>query len=220
MKGRLAPSLILGLLSLTTPSWIAAQTEGPFARGVYQFLLEDELPKSIDFEARTDARGVTTGQMTFIDQARIPDVEDDESSEQRDAPPELYIKADLDSLTVEKNRAVMTGMVRDSSHVTYIGKWVQLVVEDSADPQRTPDRLTWRLCKPAESGWIPSDAELKDDDGAFLRWWATDAERDDDKGIPSPNLLPGEEKGCPILPLRVYSFPVLLKWEGDIVVQP
>lgn len=220
MKSRFAPSLVVCLLSLTTPPWITAQTEGPLARGTYRFFLEDELPKFVEFEARTDAKGVTTGQMTFIDQTPIPDIEADEDSEPRDAPPEIYIKADLDGLTIEKNRAVMSGRVLDSSHTTYIGKWVQLVVEDSQDPEKVPDRLTWRLCRPREAGWIPSDAERDDDDGAFLRWWATDAERDDDVGIPSPNLLPEEDSGCPVQPLRLYSFPVLLKWEGDIVVQP
>ncbi len=220
MKGRFAPILVLCLLSLATPTSTTAQTEGPSARGNYQFLLEDELTRSVEFEATTDGKGYTTGQMTFIDQSQIPDVEDDESLEPGDAPPELYIKADLEGLTIEKNRAVMSGMVLDSSHRSYIGKWVQLVVEDSRDTLKVPDRLTWRFCKPRAAGWVPSDAEWKDDTGAYLRWWATDAERDDDVGIPSPNLLPEEESGCPIYPLLVYSFPFLLKWEGDIVVQP
>ena len=114
----------------------------------------------------------------------------------------------------------MSGRVLDSSHRSYIGRWVQLVVEDSGDNRRVPDLLTWQLCKPRGSGWVPSDAEWKDDTGASLRWWATDAERKDDVGIPSPNLLPQEESGCLIHPLQVYDFPVLLKWEGDIVVQP
>jgi hypothetical protein len=216
MKGLFAPSLVLCLLSLTTPSWAAAQ-EGPLARGSYQFLLEDELPRSVEFEAMTDEKGVTTGQLTFIDQSRIPDVEGDEGSEPRDAPPELYVKADLNGLTIEKNRAVMSGRVLDSSHRTYIGKWVQLVVEDSREGQ---DRLIWRFCQPQRAGWVPSDAEWKNDTGAYLRWWATDAERKDDVGIPSPNLLPEEDRGCPVYPLQVYSFQAPLKWEGDIVVQP
>lgn len=218
MKGRLVSGLALCLLSLTTPQWTSAQTEGPSARGSYRFFLEDELTKTVDFEASTDASGVTTGQMTFIDQARIPDVDDDEGGS-RDTPPELYIKVSLDTLTVDKNRALMSGRVLDSSHRSYIGKWVQLVVEDNGD-SRVPDQLTWQLCKPQSTGWVPSDAEWKDDTGAYLRWWATDAERKDDVGIPSENLLPKEDTGCRIYPLAVYAFADLVKWEGDIVVQP
>jgi hypothetical protein len=220
MNGRFTSGLALFLLSLTTPQWTSAQTEGPSAYGSYQFFLEDELSKTVEFEVHTDPKGVTTGRMTFVDQARISDVDDDEGAGSRDTPPELYITAELDGLTVEKNRALISGTVRDSSHRNYIGKWVQLVVEDNGDNQRVPDQLTWWFCKPREARWIPSDAEWKDDTGAYLRWWATDAERKDDVGIPSENLLPTEETGCRIYPLSVYPFADLLKWEGDIVVQP
>ena len=41
--------------------------------------------------------------------------------------------ASLDSLTIENNRAVMGGTVTDSSNRSYIGRWVQLVVEDNGD---------------------------------------------------------------------------------------
>jgi hypothetical protein len=41
-----------------------------------------------------------------------------------------------------------------------------------------------------------------------------------DAGIPSKNLIPGEDKGCPIHSLAVYPHAAVLKWDGDIVVQP
>lgn len=219
MKGRLASGFALCLLSLTTPQWSFAQTEGPSARGAYRFVLEDELVKYIEFEAVTDERGVTTGSLAFVDPARIPDSEDPDEAP-RDAPPELYIKADLDGLTIEKNRAILRGMVRDSSHRTYLGKWVQLVVEDNGESLRLPDQLTWRFCQRQPAGWVPSDADRDDDRGAYLSWWATDADRKDDVGIPSVSLLPKEDSGCVVYPLAVYPFANLVKWEGDIVVQP
>lgn len=211
---------ILFLLIFTAPQWVHAQTPGASASGTYRFLLEDDLTKSLDFSASTDERGVTTGQMTFLDTAKIPDADDPEDPRQGDAPPELYVKVNLDSLTVEKNRALMGGTVVDSSHTTYIGKYVQLVVEDNGlnNPER-PDRLVWTLCKPQPGGWVPSDAELRFDDGAYLHWWATDAERKDDVGIPSRDLL-ATAKTCPILSLAAYEFAEILKWDGDIVVQP
>jgi len=210
----------LFLLTLTAPLPATAQTAGPSASGSYRFLLEDDLTKSVEFSASTDERGVTTGQMTFIDPARIPDTDDVEDPRAGDAPPEFYMKASLDGLTVEKNRALMNGTILDSSHKSYIGKWVQLVVEDNRDNLKVPDQLTWSLCQRQPGGWVPSDAERKDDDGAYLRWWATDAERKDDVGIPSQNLLSNDENGCLVYPLSFYSFADVLKWDGDIVVQP
>ncbi len=212
-------TVMLFLLGLTTPQWATAQSEEPYAGGAYRFLLEDDQVKSLEFEAQT-VRGVTSGFMTFVDEAKFPDTDDAEDPGSGDGSAQIYIKADLDSLTVEKTRAVMGGTVRESSHKTYVGKWVQLVVEDNGQELRVPDQLTWALCRSERRGWIPSDAELKYDDGAYLRWWATDAERKDDVGVPSENLLPNEETGCRVYSLSTYAFASIGKWEGDIVVQP
>jgi hypothetical protein len=196
------------VLSLTIPQLATAQT----ARGTYRFVMEDDLIRSVEFAA--DEKG---GQMIFTDEAKILDGDDIEDPERGDAR-EIYIKADFDGLTVEKNRAVMTGFVVDSSHTSYIGTLVHLVVEDNAENPRVPDRLTWGFCKPREGRWIPSDAERKDDDGAYWKWWATDAERDDDVGIPSVDLL-SNALDCQVLPLWSYEFLPVRKWEGDIIVQ-
>ncbi|HWM90156.1 MAG TPA: hypothetical protein VN493_05265 [Thermoanaerobaculia bacterium] len=213
MKGiKSASTLALFLLSLAAPQPAAAQA----ASGTYRFAFEDDdLMKYVEFDASTDG----TGQMTFVDQARISD-EDPDEPRPEDSPPELQIRAELYDTTIEKNRALMNGTVVDSSHKSYIGKWVQLVVEDNGDNREVPDRLTWSFCKPREGGWIPTDAERKDDDGAYLSWWATDAERKDDVGIPSRNLISNEERGCQIHSLWQYSFIDVGKWEGDIRVQP
>lgn len=211
-----ASSLALFLLSL--PS--SAQTLGPSASGSYRFLLDDDQVKLVEFDASTDEKGVTTGQMTFIDEADILDGDDAEDPRSGDTPPDLYLKASLHSLKVERNVAVMSGTVRESSHKSYIGRAVELVVQDSGDNLRIPDRLTWRLCWSQTRGWVPSDAERKDDDGAYLRWWATDAERKDDVGIPSVDLLGGEVSNCPAPQPLPYEFLQVQKWDGDIIVRP
>ena len=212
-----APVSALLLLSLVSPR-LDAQTPGASARGSYKFILEDELVKSVDFSAVTDEKGTTTGDLSFTDEAKIADTDDVEDPDAGVPPPQFFVKVTLDGLTVEKNRALLSGTVLDSSHKTYVGTWVQLVVEDNGVNPERPDRLTWMFCRPRATGWIPSDAERDRDDGAFLSWWATDAERDDDVGIPSINLIPKDERGCPVRPLRSYSFADLLKSSGDIVV--
>jgi hypothetical protein len=204
---------LLVLLSLATSQPASAQ----YAAGDYRFMLEDELIKHFEFEARSDGK-VTEGQLTFTDEASIPDGEV-EDPEPGGSPRELYVRATLDSMTVEKNQAILGGTVTDSSHRSYIGRWVQLVVEDSGEGSEYADRLTWRFCQPRPGSWVPTDAERDHDDGAYLRWWATDAERKDDVGVPSTDLLAGETS-CPVHPLAVYPFANVLKWEGDLVVRP
>lgn len=218
MKSMRAVSLVaLSLLSLTPPRFAAAQSA---ASGSYRFILEDDLIKTVEFDVTADARGTASGQMIFLDQAKISDIDDVEDPRAGEMAAELFIQASISNMTVEKNRALMNGVVRDSSHRSYIGRWVQLVVEDNVENLRVPDRITWRFCQSQTKGWIPSDAERKDDDGAFLSWWATDAERRDDVGIPSPNLLGSDEKSCPVYPLSFYTFAEPAKWEGDIIVRP
>jgi hypothetical protein len=211
-----APVSALLLLSLMTPR-LDAQTPNASARGSYKFILEDELTKSVDFSAVTDDRGNATGDLSFTDEAKIPDTDDPEDPKAGDPPPQFFVKVRLDGLTVEKNRALMSGTVLDSSHRTYIGSWVQLVVEDNGVNPERPDRLVWTFCRQRTAGWVPADAERDRDDGAFIHWWSTDAERDDDVGVPSIDLL-AKDTGCAVYPLGSYSFADVLKSSGDIAV--
>lgn len=203
------------LSSFAAPLPAAAQS----ASGVYRFTLADDLKRSLEFDARTDERGVTTGRMIFQDETRIVDKDDEGEPDPRpgDGLP-ISFAVEFESMTVEQNRAVLSGTVTDSTHRTYIGKWLQLVVEDNGDDPRRPDKLVWSLCRQEQGGWIPSDYDQPGDNGAFLRWWATDAERKDDAGIPSPNLIPGERRGCVAYALSTYAFADIVKWEGDIKV--
>jgi hypothetical protein len=223
MKSTRAASLIaFSLLSLAAPQFATAQTAGAASSGNYRFVFEDDLMKSVEFDVKTDDKGIATGRLILIDQAQIPDNDDVEDPRAVEGPKEFYIVASLDSLKVDKNQALMNGVVRESSHKSYLGRWVQLVVQDNGTSLRVPDQLTWTFCRPSSTGqWIPSDAEVKDDDGAFLSWWATDAERKDDVGIPSRPPAGREEptKSCQVYPLSFYTFADPAKWEGDIIVQ-
>jgi hypothetical protein len=157
--------------------------------------------------------------MKFTDEAKIFFQDVDGTGEvPKDEPVQFSMSADLDSMTIEKNRAVISGVVRDSSYRSYIGKWVQLVIEDN-DGIEVPDQLSWSFCEPQPGGWIPQDAEDPNDKGAFMSWWATDAERKDDVGIPSPSLIPGGQKGCQVHHLLSYDFASILKGDGVIQIK-
>ena len=209
-------AFVLCLFSFATTSSISAQVGA--ANGNYKFVMEDGFTKFLEFDAKTDDRGTTSGLMKFTDEAKIVFQDVDGTGEPpKDEPVEFSMTAELDTMTIEKNRAVIGGVVRDSSYRSYIGKWLQLVIEDN-DGVEVPDRLVWAFCEPQPGGWIPQDAEVPGDRGAFMSWWATDAERKDDVGIPSPNLIPGNLKGCNVYPLRAYDFASILKGDGIIQI--
>lgn len=222
MKNKVVATILaLFLLSFATPYPTTAQTEGPAASGIYRFILDDGVTKTVDFDARGDKEGAARGVMTFIDQVKLPNQDVDGTGDRGgDDPLDFYVKAEFNGMTVEKNKALMNGVIVDSSHRLYIGKWVQLVVEDNGDSRERPDTLSWRFCQPEPGGWIPEDAEVPGDRGAWMDWWATDAERKDDVGIPSPSYISGELKRCVNYPLSSYSFVEVLKWDGDIRVVP
>jgi hypothetical protein len=209
--------LIFPLLVIATPLLVSAQVGS--ANGTYKFVMDDELTKYLEFSAQTDDRGFTSGYMIFTDEAKVifQDV-DGNGDVPKDEPLPFSMKASFDTMTIEKNRAVISGVISDSSYPSYLGKWVQLVIEDN-DGIEVPDKFVWSFCQPEPGGWIPSDAEVPGDRGAYMSWWSTDAERTDDVGIPSPNLIPGSSKGCKSYPLGGYEFASILKGEGAIQIK-
>ena len=216
MLTRLCPSLlILCFVLLAAPVLVSAQTG---ASGQYKFIMEDGFTKYLEFDAKAGERGAAIGYMIFNDEAKI-DIQDVDGSGDvpREEPVPFSMKAEWESMTIEKNRAIMNGVVRDSSYKSFIGKFVQLVIEDN-DGVEVPDKFVWSFCQPEPGGWIPSDAEVKGDRGAFLSWWATDAERKDDVGIPSKSLIPGELKSCQVQPLGSYEFATIFKGDGTIQI--
>lgn len=94
--------LALFVMSIATPWLTSAQTSGPSANGSYRVVPEDGLTKTVEFDARSDERGTTTGQMTFRDEAGAVEQDPDGGGDRpEDSPSEFYVTADLDSLTIE-----------------------------------------------------------------------------------------------------------------------
>jgi hypothetical protein len=213
LKKLSASLLVLSLVVLTTPLFARADT----ATGTYKFIMEDAMMKYLEFDVKSDERGGTSGYMIFTDEAKVMFQDVDGNGDPLDEPGPFSMKAEFDSMTVEKNRAIISGVVRDSSHRSYIGKWIQLVIEDN-DGREVPDRFVWSLCQPDMGGWIPQDAEVPGDKGAFMSWWATDAERRDDVGMQSPNIIPGSLKSCVAHPLKSYEWAPVLKGDGIITI--
>ena len=216
-----ASILALSLLwCFTIPHLAAAQTGGTSANGSFKFSLEDGLTKYIEFNASTNQEGSTTGRMTFSGPAEIPvqDVDGTGRAGFSGSLSSLYIEAVFDGLVVERNRAVMSGVVTGSNLGDYIGRRVLLAVEDNGDctDPNAQDKITCGLYETAEEEWVPTDAEWRDDNGALLTWIATDAERRDDVGVPSNK---SKVISCQSFPLSSYSFEDVKYGDGDIQVR-
>lgn len=217
LKGMSTCLFVLCLVFLALPTVASAQAGT--ASGKYKFILEDGALKSFEFDAKTDERGTTNGFMFFTDDSKVEFIDVDGNGDfPRDEPAPFFMKVEFNAMSIEKNRAVLNGVIQDTSHRSYIGKFVQLVVEDN-DGVEVKDQFVWTICEPFQGGWIPTDAEVKDDKGAFMSWWSTDAERRDDVGIPSPSLLPGNVKSCQTHKLQSYEFAFIPKGEGIITVR-
>ena len=209
-------TLLLTLFAL--PQTADARADTQAAAGSYQFVLAgDKYLKYVEFDAQTTADGGATGTIYFTDEAVIVTQDVDGTGEEREKFAGYNLKAEVDSMVVTKNKAVIGGTIRDSSNQALVGQRVLLTVEDNGDNSREPDRLTWGVYKPIDRRWVPSDAELKEDPGVGLRWWATDAERRDDVGYEMPR---GENINAQTFPVESYGFAEVADGAGDIRVIP
>ena len=203
--------LALFIVCLALPNLVFAGAEGSSATGSLKFVLDDGATRFVEFSAKEGLDGQATGDMTYSDPVAVP-VEDPDNGE---APKTdgVFVKAKFDCMMTVDNRAVMSGEIYDSNVKSNIGQRMLLVVEDNG---LSKDRLTWGIYQMPATGWIPSDAELKEDDGASLTWWATDFERKDDVGFKMPV---SKIVACQNFPLSSYDFPEIKEAGGDLQIQ-
>ena len=218
MKRSAFASLIaLFLIGLILPSVIAGDEEMPSAVGHYQISISDEPTRTIDFNARLERDGSTAGEMAFQDSGSAPGSKATSDVDSQDASRPFFLKANFDCLTVNGNSAVMSGNVTQASLERYLGRRVLLVVQDNGhgvEPAKR-DKLTWGLYRVAADNPLTTDFERTDDQGG-ITWLATDAERDDDTGMPSQK---SEEIGCHSFPLSAFSFINGREGRGNIQVR-
>jgi hypothetical protein len=172
--------------------------------------------RTIEFNATGLSGGRASGDLALTEPIALPDQDVDGAGEPEVKETALSLRVDVDCMKVERNRAVLGGQVRDSNVQSYVGRRMLLTVEDNAEAEN-PDRYTFGFYRSTLPTWVPSDAELRFDPGAGLTWIATDAERDDDKGISSQ---PREQGQCDGFPLALYELEELPRDGGDIQVKP
>ena len=174
--------------------------------------------RTIEFNAKGQSAGRASGDLALTEPLALPDQDVDGAGDPEVKETTLSLRVAVDCLKIERNRAVLGGQVRESNVQSYVGRRMLLTVEDNADAENpAPDRYTFGFYRSTLPAWVPSDAELKFDSGAGLMWVATDAERDDDKGISSQPLEQGQ---CEGFPLALYELEELPRDGGDIQVKP
>lgn len=190
----------------------SAGNSGPSANGDFEFILEDGVARTVEFNARTHNNGTTKGEMTFTDPVGNAD------PEQATSGPAV-VKASFDCLVIKDNKAVMSGVISEATDPQVIGHRVLLVVEDNGEGINAvaTDKLTWGVYELQNRNWIPSDAEIPGDTGFLLDWIAKDFEREDDLGIPARK---SEVIGCQTFSISSYSFTDVRHGQGNIQIRP
>ena len=212
MKSIISASIMaLLLVCLAIPALVSAQGEGATAGGSFKFALEDGEIRFVEFKATGEAEGKATGEMTFSDPVAIP-VPDPDNPE-KEGTPGVLVRAKFDCMDTVKNTAVIGGEIYESNVPDTIGLRVLLVIEDNG-VEGEKDRVAWGIYQ-LPGKWVPTDAELDDDKGASLTWWATDAERKDDVGIPMP---PNKLVQCKSFAVAAHDFPEIKYAGGDLQV--
>lgn len=206
------------LLALMVAPMLFAQNSGPAANGDFAFTTGDSA-KQLTFHARIQNNGQTRGQMTLTGGEALPDQDVDGGGDSNPGGTHanLTLSADFDCLVITGNRAVMSGVITDSSVGAYIGLRTVLVVEDGGEGKNAADSYTWGVYRAPTMSWVATDAELTFDTGVGLTWFATDAEREDDAGVPSH---PSTAINCQSFPLQSYALEVVPKGAGNIQVKP
>lgn len=212
MKSIIGASIMaLLLVCLAVPSLVLAGAEGSTAGGSFKFALEDGEIRFVEFKAQQEG-DEAVGEMTLSDPAAVP-VPDPDNPE-KPGSPGVLVRAKFDCMDTVKNTAVIGGEIFESNVPEAIGLRVLLVVEDNG-VEGEKDRVAWGIYQ-LPGKWIPTDAELDDDKGASLTWWATDFERRDDVGIPMP---PNKLVACKSFAVASHDFPEIKYAGGDLQVQ-
>ena len=209
--------MTFAILALCSLALCAPDARAQAASGNWQFTFSDSFVKTSNFDAATQATGAAAGTIFLSDEQPIYYQDVDGTGEPTDKYNGFSLKADVDGLVVVNNRAVMSATVRDATIPSLIGQRLLLTADDG-ESTKTPDGLTWGTYKFTERTWTPSDAELKEDPGVGLTWWATDFERKDDRGYQMP--IKDQPANTSTFPVATYVNVDVVRASGDIVVRP
>ena len=215
------------LFNYAAPSPTNAAKSGPSANGDFWFSAGDGVTRYVKFNAKVNPDGTSKGEMTYIDPAAPAEIDTDNPEASTPGSPGVTLRVEFDCLVVDGNKAVMSGVIVESSFPNSIGQRVLLTVEDNDEgrPAPAPDRLSWGVYKKAIGGWIPSDAD-RESDPPVQPWRARDFDRcpdpSDTEGCGDSGYQSDRSTaiGCNSFPLSSYAFIDVGHGGGNIQVKP
>jgi len=193
--------------------------EGSAVQGSFEILLDGGEKRIIEFHATRATDGTTSGETIFRDVVSENAPKPTPSAE---GAPEtakvLFMKADVDCLVIEDNKAMMSGSIVESTLPQYVGRRVLIVAQEDRLRKGTEkhDRLTWGVYRNTQPNWIAQDQERPDEPTNLSRI-ATDAERPEDEGTPSNKEM---LVGCHTFPLSSFAFFNAKQGHGSVKVKP
>lgn len=213
---KITSRVFLVCASFLFASSLVAQSSGPASNGDFQFGLSGT-SGSVQYDARLQGSGAG-GQITFTAAADISNEDVDGAGTGATAVSNVTLHVNVNCLQINGNRAAMSGTITSSSVPAYVGMRAVLAVEDNGEGHNaTLDRFTWGVYGTTTPTWVPVDAEVPDDNGAMLSWFASDAERFDDVPIPSNQSMVVD---CKTFPFGSYAFESVQHGDGNIQVKP
>src|SRR5258705_12234178 len=95
-------------------------------------VVSDEGTRNIEFNAKINPNGSTSGDLKFTGPISVPnqDVDGDGTGDPSATATTLSLRVTIDCLKVQGNRAVLAGLVKESNISAYAGRRMLLTVED------------------------------------------------------------------------------------------
>lgn len=146
MKSNLyAAALFLALLGFGIPSASFAADDEASVTGGGTFSVGDDKKGHFNFNAITHRDGSVTGHLTLRDPEETPNQDVDGTGEPglEGLSDGAEVAADVDSVNISGNRAVLSGVITRASVPRYVGLRMILTIEDNGENGREPDKITW-----------------------------------------------------------------------------